>query len=675
SAPWWMLSSTEFFNARAQSLPMTRHLLLWTVPVLIGTVFLPTTAPAAETDLIAPDAARYFAQPDFSSPVLSPDGANIAFIARQNGHARLFRLNLATGKVAGIFDPGEGEVVSFWWMGSQSVLIAGRGASSYAYFVQNITEGSPHTLSLLDGVQPQWITSLPKDPDHIVAIKGSYVERIDVRTNRSQMMEPDVLNPNSIVVSASGEVVAKASQEDRSWWVRWRPNGSAAWQQAKGSDDEAPYWPWGMARKAGAILVLAHDQGNTTALMTLDTDTGKRTLLAQRPDRDVYSLVFSAASHAPIGVTFFHPGQEDIQLFEPADQELQGRLEKSMSERFKRITSSSADRRLHVITAADPGQPENYYLLDLSHGRLSKLGQLFAADSLPPLGHVRFFDYTTRDGVRESGYILLPASGNGPFPALLVPNQYAGEFGRQSDGYDALEQFLSHRGIAVARLVVRGSRGLGLAFRTAGDYRLAETVAHDYEDGLAYLAKEGLVDSNRVGIFGEDRGALLALRMASTTHVFKTVVAKDVSTRDLSLTGVDLLTSSTGPISALIERAGGDAAASRLMRDFDPENFIAGLSAHALIIYTSDYDLEYWPTEAGRLRTSLQRHQKPHEWYLFDLHSYDRYPESHFQAIFATKVGAYLEQQLGVTPPPSRRDGDKSSHCPGGCCFITAEFY
>ncbi|MFI5336786.1 MAG: hypothetical protein ACHQ5A_08380, partial [Opitutales bacterium] len=84
---------------------MTRHLLLWTVPVLFGTAFLPVSAPAAETDLIAPDAARYFAQPDFFSPVLSPDGANIAFIARQNGHARLFRLNLATGKVAGIFDP------------------------------------------------------------------------------------------------------------------------------------------------------------------------------------------------------------------------------------------------------------------------------------------------------------------------------------------------------------------------------------------------------------------------------------------------------------------------------------------------------------------------------------------------------------------------------------------
>src|SRR4051812_42799560 len=71
----------------------------------------------------------YFKAPEFTSPAISPDGKNVAFIAQNNGRACLFRLELKTGQVSGLFSAGEGDVETFWWTGSNRVLLAGRGES------------------------------------------------------------------------------------------------------------------------------------------------------------------------------------------------------------------------------------------------------------------------------------------------------------------------------------------------------------------------------------------------------------------------------------------------------------------------------------------------------------------------------------------------------------------
>jgi len=64
---------------------------------------LSVCASGGETPPAAADAALYFAPADFRSPSISPDGANVAFIAHQGGHDRLYRMELATGKLSGVF--------------------------------------------------------------------------------------------------------------------------------------------------------------------------------------------------------------------------------------------------------------------------------------------------------------------------------------------------------------------------------------------------------------------------------------------------------------------------------------------------------------------------------------------------------------------------------------------
>jgi dienelactone hydrolase len=631
-------------------LPLACGLVLILLSAYLGAENPPAVAP------VSSPATAFFQSPDFFSPAVSPDGKNVAFIARHNGHSRLFKLELATGKVAGVFDPGDGEVDRAWWLGSRRLLIAGEGEFGYKYFVQELDGGKPRVVSTLEYVPPERITALPNDAEHVIAVKFLrewYVTRVDVRADRGQQLDGNVFDPSGGVLSAQGEVRAKAYQYGETWRLFWRSSATSPWHDLEGHGAQPTFWPLAVAQNDHDLIVISYDQGNTSALMTLDPDTGKRTLLAQRPDRDVFRLIRKEPDHFPVCVSFFNPGHDDLVFFDDSAGKFYASLAQALPEIHKRVAGSSADSGVQIIEAWDPGAPSRYYLLEKARGRLSKLGQQYADDSLPPLGTVRFFEFATRDGVHESGYILLPHPSRAarPCPLLIVPMAYVGQEGGLAYGFDGMEQYLASRGIAVARLLVRGSRGLGKTFQMAGDFKLADVVAHDYEDGLKYLTQEGLVDADRVAIIGWERSALFALRMASVSTAFKAVVAHDPVAYELSNQNIDWLTGSGGAIASMIQQAGGSQTAYNLVHEFEPEHFMSNLSAHALIIYTSSFDREFLSVDAGMVRDSLRRHGKPYEWYLFDVHDIEHRPEWYYLAVFNTKIADYLTRTLNVTLP------------------------
>ncbi len=602
------------------------------------------------------DAANFFRRPDFDAPVVSPDGASVAFIAWHKGHSRLFKLDLATGKMDGVFDPGDGEVERAWWLGSRRLLIAGRGEFGFKYFVQELDGGKPRVVSTLDYVPPDRITAVPNDAEHVVAVKylrGWYVTRVEVLADRGRQLDATIYDPDRVVLSAGGEIRAKIYQWEDRWRVFWRASAADPWQDLEGTGAEPPFWPLAVAANDRDLLVLAHDQGDTTALMVLDPASGQRTVLAQRPNRDIFRLIFEQPSHFPVGVSFFNLGHDDLFFFDDNAAKLHAGLTQALPETYRRVASASLDHRVQIIQAWNPGLPSRYYLFDTARGRLSKLEQQFANDSLPPLGTVRFFEFTTRDGVHESGYLLLPHPSRAapPCPLLIVPVDYVGQEGDLADGFLAWDQYLASRGIAVASIMARGSRGWGKTFQKAGDFKLADVVTHDYEDALDFLVHEGLIDPARVAITGNGMSALFALRMASISHALKAVVAWDAAAYGLNAAEIDWFTGRGGDLGSIVEQAGGSRAAYSLVREFEPEQFVANLSAHALIIYTSSYDGIFRQIDAGVLHDTLQKHKKTFEWYLFDLHDFEHRPESYYQAVFATKVADYLTTTLKVSPP------------------------
>jgi dienelactone hydrolase len=312
-----------------------------------------------------------------------------------------------------------------------------------------------------------------------------------------------------------------------------------------------------------------------------------------------------------------------------------------------RWLSSSADGSQRIVqnwSARDPGRS---YLFDGRNKTLSLLGQTCVDLPAAAMAEVRYFTYQTRDAVSESGYVVLPAKTQaGPPPLLLFPMQFVGESADPGRGFNKLAQFFASRGFAVARFATRGSFGFGRIFEKAGDFQVDGRIVQDAEDGVNDLARQGLVDSHRVGILGWGASGIIALRMAASSPLFRAVAVVNSWAR-FDVNNISWLTSSRAPGDTIIDQLGGDQTVyDKFTHQLDPEVSVKSLSATTFIAYSSWYDRT--PEAAGRLRGFFQRYKKPYEWYELDVHQANR-PEVEvyeYDARLYTKIVDFLRRTL-----------------------------
>jgi dipeptidyl aminopeptidase/acylaminoacyl peptidase len=618
-----------------------------TVPIafsLLLACFAGPLLPAAKAPVPAPPLAGevYFKPPEFADPAISLDGKNIAFIAQLNGHACLFRLELKTGQVSGLFSAGEGDVETFWWTGSDRVLLAGRGRSGREYVIQDLANSKPRVIDTLRNWGTDWIKVLPHDPNHIV----SYNKRLDVTTGKYTLIE-NASSDLTPVFSAEGETRAKLWYEVGKWHIAWRARASDSWQKTTCSGDDQPIFiPVGMAANDRDILVIANDQGDTQAIMRLDSATGQRTMIAQRPHHDVSGLVTTGADRRPVGVLFCNITAEDILYFDEADRHFSMVLDQSLPGMLHRVTSSSADGNLRVIQAWFPGYPARYYLFDSAQRRLSMLGDSRPDIAPGVLGEVEIFRFKARDGLDEFGHVLFPSSKvrSGPAPLIVLAVDGAGADPYSASAFNAADQFFASRGYAVAHIDVRGTAGFGRAYAKAGDFELGGKVVHDLEDGIQHLVRTGRIDPQRVAILGYYNSGISALYTAAASTTFRAVIAYNPE-GDFTTNGIKWLSTSRADVPAVVQQAGGKKAAYALVHQFEPESFMDRLSAPTLLVCSTWYGRTN-NALAKQIKGAFERRHKTFEWYEIDVRDYEHVKDHVYTAQFCTKAADFLDQTL-----------------------------
>ncbi|HYW17339.1 MAG TPA: alpha/beta fold hydrolase [Allosphingosinicella sp.] len=126
---------------------------------------------------------------------------------------------------------------------------------------------------------------------------------------------------------------------------------------------------------------------------------------------------------------------------------------------------------------------------------------------LSPVKPVR---YRARDGLQIRAYLTLPRGAEPKaLPLILLP--HGGPFVRDSYQFDPLVQFLASRGYAVLQPNFRGSTGFGRDFVERGYGQWGGKMQDDLDDGVAWLASQGMVDPRRVCIAGLSYGGYAAL--------------------------------------------------------------------------------------------------------------------------------------------------------------------
>ncbi len=181
----------------------------------------------------------------------------------------------------------------------------------------------------------------------------------------------------------------------------------------------------------------------------------------------------------------------------------------------------AADAHIAALTVNSPTIPGDIWTWDADAGTVrratfSATAGLDMAEMVVPT-HLSF---KARDGVLVHGLFYRPRDtykGGKPPLLLLV---HGGPTAQARPVFRPEVQYLLTRGIAVFDLNYRGSTGYGKTFARRNDRRRRATEYLDMADAVAWLRKEGLVNTKKAAVMGGSYGGYLT--MAALTRLPET---------------------------------------------------------------------------------------------------------------------------------------------------------
>lgn len=203
-----------------------------------------------------------------------------------------------------------------------------------------------------------------------------------------------------------------------------------------------------------------------------------------------------------------YPGAKmERHWFNPEEKALYELLAKSIPHSHSvNIRTRSRDGKTMLVTNSGPRDPGSYWLfVDGKLGKLASKNPLLKAEQL---ADVEFINYPARDGQNVPAYITRP-KGQGPFPLVVLP--HGGPHVTEVINYDEWGQFLANAGYMVLQPQYRMSVGWGKKHFDSAYGQHGLTMQDDKDDGVKYLVSRGMVDPNRVAMFGWSYGGYAAL--------------------------------------------------------------------------------------------------------------------------------------------------------------------
>lgn len=267
--------------------------------------------------------------------------------------------------------------------------------------------------------------------------------------------------------------------------------------------------------KPGVISVLARNNGeDKIALWEFDTKTkafGSKIWGTEEADiLGTFSGNFWSGDDEIKGVIY--PGAKvERHYFDASEKALMDKIKPAIQNAFDtRILSRSRDGNTMTVLNVAPRDSGTYYLI--KDGRLQKIGSTNPLLSEDDFSDVEYIKYPARDGLTIPAYVTKP-KGQGPFPLIVLP--HGGPYVNEVIVYDEWSQMLANNGYMVIQPQYRGSEGHGWNhfIKTWHEHGLA--MNDDLDDGAKYLIDKGLVDADRVAMFGWSYGGYAALVAAS----------------------------------------------------------------------------------------------------------------------------------------------------------------
>jgi dipeptidyl aminopeptidase/acylaminoacyl peptidase len=649
--------------ANANRTPMTT-LRLPTLLSLCALLLAPLVSNAASPP------AEFFARRDqVSDTRISESGRYVSYLTPAKD--QFFDLNLhdLQTKDTWKINLGGYEVFRYEWVDDTRLIMQyGNGSIQVYDAATNKITGTIRP----PGIYLQFISSLRRDPDLFVCRYYEEESNAGNRTglgivniklhgmlmaganNRRYNVKEWIDLPKGehhhTLVDKEGEVRLLTVYRDKRFQYFYRTSPAASWQELPFDHETTTII--GFADDTDYIYVAHYaDDAHSSRLHRYQVSTKEfGAPLFEDPDYSM-SEAWLTQVRQPDGKTrvLALSYQRDVfvqRAIDPVFAEVQRTVNAKLPGRQNHIQDCDHAVNRFIIGSQSGREPVRYVIYDRAADTFSPLPAPAPWFNAAEMSVKRPIKFTTRDGLVLEGYLSLPVpSATGAKPPLVV-HPHGGPWVRDTWGFDANVQFLTTRGYAVFQPNYRGSAGYSRAVSKTDEWDFRK-MHDDVTDGVRHLVQSGVIDDQRIAIFGGSFGGYLALagaafepglyRCAVTfAGVFdwEQLVRQSRVNRRYNEFAYDQLLKKLGDPKKQQERFEG----------MSPIAHVAAIKAPVLVVHGKlDSTVDY--RQSTKLLSELKEHRIPHERLFFET-EYHGFTERKNRQKFLETVERFLAKNL-----------------------------
>lgn len=472
---------------------------------------------------------------EFGSMSISPKGDRLAATVPFKGRDNLVvvDLNKKTRNVITSFE--KDDVIDFRWINNERLTLRvadGRDALGRVTFrgtyAIDVDGSNLRDLSNLRGLVP--LRTIPGDTAGEIFVtmrerarRTADVYKLNTNTGKSQLLSFDAPGEVSSWVLDWNNVprVAFTTDVDTTEQTVWyRDSADGKWTELfKNPPDNAQdsIDPLGFDSDDKTLIVSANVGRDKYAIYKYDPVAKKLgALIFEHALIDIQGgLIWNRTQKALAGIRYSAEA-DATKWFDPAMETLQKQLDATLKGATNNMSfnSDTGTNRILINSYSDI-DPGRNYLFDGAKKTLEPLPDHRPWINPEHISPRKYMPYAARDGLNIPAWVTIPKGTTGKNLPLIVhvhggPNARtytSNPWGRYSESV-----FFANRGYVVLEPEPRASTQFGRKHLSAGYKQWGQAMQDDLTDGINYLVKEGIVDKNRVCIYGGSYGGYASLQ-------------------------------------------------------------------------------------------------------------------------------------------------------------------
>ncbi len=460
----------------------------------------------------------FFRNPEKVMFRISPDGKHISWLAHWQNRLNIYVKSLDDNNTVRITSVSDSDVKKYYWVNNSKIVFNPDKAGNETFHLHTArTDGSlVEDITPVENVNGYIIDLLDDEPNQIMIamnnrIKSHFdVYKLNINSGKYKLELANNSGFTGYLTDHNGVIRLAYSANGLNTGIHYRRSDDSKFELKKLLSFTEDFIPVYFDQNNKYVYVKSNINRDKIAVVKYDFEEMKEVEeVYSNPVVDVSDLVISKKMKQPVGVTYY-TSKKGSYIFVTKVEAILNRLGEKLRGYEFDVIDFNDDENMLIVKSYNDKTNGSYYLYSTTTNLLTKLSDVTPWLDPEYMAEMKPVTYLARDSLKINAYLTIPKGRTiKNLPLIVYP--HGGPVLRTKWEFNPVVQFFANRGYVVLQPNYRGSAGYGVNFIEKGFKQWGGKMQEDIADGAKWLIEEGIVDSNRVAIYGFSFGGYSAL--------------------------------------------------------------------------------------------------------------------------------------------------------------------